>query len=101
LTVICLGWAHARFQVSNAYFQLLATQANGNTVLFLVMLRLLLQRVACACICACVFAGCRAMCAAVSAINNPLRLSSISQACSLLLIINAPQDFSVAEVRQA
>lgn len=40
----------------------------------------------------------RAMCAAVSAINNPLRLSSISQACSLLLIINAPQDFSVAEL---
>jgi hypothetical protein len=49
-------------------------------------------------ICLFVVRCCRAACAATAAINSPLRLGNADQASSLLVLINAPQDSTTAEV---
>lgn len=43
--------------------------------------------------------SCRAASAATAAINSPLRLGPAHQASSMLVLINAPQDSTTAEVR--
>lgn len=44
---------------------------------------------------------CRAACAATAAINSPLRLGDAAACSSLLVLINAPQDSTTAEVGRA